>query len=210
MLPPLMKGKGAVETSTNRRLSTDLWRRVAQLFLLTSCSVLVFYAAVDKQVQKGGHGLPLHVEKAIKKCETKDRRAGPPPDFHDRERSDRFQPGTPPVLIRDARIWTGARRGTETVSGDILLKDGVIAAVITLDWDTPARLEDPVIRTALQDIQLEVIDAKGRWVTPGYIKCCLSVAYSLVLMFILGLSIFTPISAFTLHRVWQAQPTVTP
>ncbi|KAJ7448178.1 hypothetical protein FB451DRAFT_1375446 [Mycena latifolia] len=43
--------------------------------------------------------------------------------------SDRFVEGTPPVLIQNAKILTGARNGTEIVFGDILLDKGLVLGV---------------------------------------------------------------------------------
>lgn len=39
--------------------------------------------------------------------------------------SDRYA-GTSPVLLRNAKIWTGARNGTEVVYGNVLLNRGII------------------------------------------------------------------------------------
>ncbi|KAJ7866114.1 hypothetical protein B0H13DRAFT_2352696 [Mycena leptocephala] len=44
-------------------------------------------------------------------------------------RADRFVEGTSPVLIRNAKILTGARNGTEVVSGGALLEKGVVLGV---------------------------------------------------------------------------------
>lgn len=160
----------AICASVNRK-RPGVVRRVAQLFWLTVCSVLVFYIFLGTEVERSNHVLSAHVQRTIEQCKAKDRPAGPPPDFHDRDTSDRFQPGTPPVLIRNARIWTGANNGTEKVTGDILLKDGLVAAIVTLGSDSLARSKkDPTILASMQDSQLEIIDAKGRWITPGYIE----------------------------------------
>ncbi|KAJ7251954.1 hypothetical protein C8J57DRAFT_1187793 [Mycena rebaudengoi] len=72
--------------------------------------------------------------------------------------SDRFVKGTPPTLIRNAKILTGARNGTEVVYlGDLLLDKGVIQAVGYI----PARL------TALEN--LVIVDAGGKWISPGIV-----------------------------------------
>lgn len=157
--------------SEDRSRTGTVWRRLAQLFLLTTCSVFVFYANLSREPREGA--LPLQRQRTIEKCRLKERPAGPSPDFHDRETSDRFQPGSPPVLILNARIWTGARNGSETISGDILLKDGLIAAIIALDGETRESSQEDLVHTIMQDAELEVVDAKGRWVTPGYYRSLL-------------------------------------
>ncbi|KAJ7144300.1 hypothetical protein C8R44DRAFT_657766 [Mycena epipterygia] len=71
--------------------------------------------------------------------------------------SDRFVPGTRATLIRNAKILTGARNGTEVVYGDVLLDKGVVIAVGYI----PAHI-------VLPD-DLDVIDAGGKWVSPGLV-----------------------------------------
>lgn len=83
---------------------------------------------------------------------------GPPPDFHPARRlqSDRFVPGTNPVLLRNAKIWTAARNGTEIVFGDVLLDKGLIKSV-------------GYIPHGLLDSNIEIHDVQGAWVTPGLV-----------------------------------------
>ncbi|KAJ7078720.1 hypothetical protein B0H15DRAFT_1025782 [Mycena belliarum] len=71
--------------------------------------------------------------------------------------SDRFVQGTPPVLIRNAKIITGARNGTEIVFGDILLDKGLVLGVGYIP-NALARLPN-----------LQVIDAAGKWISPGIV-----------------------------------------
>ncbi|KAJ7892589.1 hypothetical protein B0H14DRAFT_3427995 [Mycena olivaceomarginata] len=76
----------------------------------------------------------------------------PPPEFtvtRLETGSDRFFQGTRPTLIKDAKILTGARNGTEVIFGDVLLDKGVIVAVGYI----PEHLLLP------QDLQ--IIDAEG-------------------------------------------------
>ncbi|KAJ7685890.1 hypothetical protein B0H17DRAFT_985428 [Mycena rosella] len=71
--------------------------------------------------------------------------------------SDRFVEGTAPVLIRNAKILTGARNGTEIVFGDILLDKGVVLGV-------------GYIPNALTQLpNLKSIDAGGKWISPGIV-----------------------------------------
>jgi hypothetical protein len=83
----------------------------------------------------------------------------PTPDFiasRAAHGSDRFVEGTSPVLIRNAKILTGARNGTEVVFGDVLLDKGVILGV-------------GYIPRALLRPNLQVIDAEGKWISPGIV-----------------------------------------
>ena len=55
--------------------------------------------------------------------------------------NDLFVPGTPPVLLTNATIWTGTGDRTEIVYGDVLLDRGLVIA----DGYIPPRLLDSVI-----------------------------------------------------------------
>ncbi|KAJ7735556.1 hypothetical protein DFH07DRAFT_1065042 [Mycena maculata] len=71
--------------------------------------------------------------------------------------SDRFVEGTPAVLIRNAKILTGARNGTEVIFGDILLDKGLVLGVGYI----------PNALTLLPN--LKVVDAGGKWISPGIV-----------------------------------------
>ncbi|KAH9943156.1 composite domain of metallo-dependent hydrolase [Epithele typhae] len=74
-----------------------------------------------------------------------------------RSKSDRFEPGTRPTLIKNITLWTGARNGTEIVYGDIFLDKGLVQGIgyipeiLYVDRDT------------------DVVDAHGGWITPGLV-----------------------------------------
>jgi hypothetical protein len=91
--------------------------------------------------------------------------AGPPQSFSTAARmeNDRFVPGTPPVLLKDASIWTGAGNGTEIVHGDVLLDRGLVVAV----GHIPPSLLDSVRQSSRTEIRVE--DLGGAWVTPGLV-----------------------------------------
>ena len=82
----------------------------------------------------------------------------PPQDFHSREESDRFEPGTNATLIRNCVIFTGKDNGTEVIHGDILLDKGVIKGL--------GKISGRVIDNTPN---LTIIDANHAWVTPGLI-----------------------------------------
>lgn len=86
--------------------------------------------------------------------------AGPPRDFAKRTQSDRWVPGTRPVLVKNAKIWTGGKNGTEVVDADVLLDKGVIKGVGRTAVSGAARYKRE---------ELLVVDARGAWVTPGYV-----------------------------------------
>ncbi|GLB37488.1 putative carbohydrate esterase family 9 protein [Lyophyllum shimeji] len=102
--------------------------------------------------------LPINAAEILRKCSLLDAQPGPPPDFHLRTQSDRFQEGTPPTLIRNATIWTGRVSGHETVVGDLLLDKGIIKAVGNIAQSTLDAYDD-----------LVVVDVKGAWVSPGIV-----------------------------------------
>ena len=89
--------------------------------------------------------------------------AGPPETCDRRKESDRFVPGTTPVLLRNAQIWTGARNGTEIVYGDVLLDKGLVVAV----GHIPQSLLEIVRLSVATEIIVE--DLGGAWVTPGLV-----------------------------------------
>ncbi|TFK25671.1 amidohydrolase [Coprinopsis marcescibilis] len=80
--------------------------------------------------------------------------------FRRRSTSDRFEPGTKPVLIRNGKIWTGRKNGTEVIYGDLLLDKGIIKGIGTLD--TAA-----LVNTLGEN--LVVLDADKAWITPGIV-----------------------------------------
>lgn len=84
---------------------------------------------------------------------------GPSEDFYRRSQSDRFVPGTKPVLLKGAKIWTGAKNGTQVFTGDILLDKGLIKSV--------GNLGSASLKAYGSD--LIVVDVKGAWVTPGIV-----------------------------------------
>ncbi|KAJ7183115.1 hypothetical protein C8R46DRAFT_1158955 [Mycena filopes] len=95
--------------------------------------------------------LPPHSEAILARCRALDVTPTPPPSFHLRTQSDRFQPGTRAVLVKNATIWTGRVDGLEILKGIIVAVGAVKQALLDLyDHDT--------------------VDAQqGAWVTPGIV-----------------------------------------
>lgn len=97
------------------------------------------------------------------KCNAIRAPAGPPPTYDPSTRidkgSDRHVAGTPPTLLRNAKILTGARNGTEIVFGDVLLDKGVVVAV---GYIRPSLLDN-------LNSDLTVVDVQGKWISPGLV-----------------------------------------
>ncbi|KXN85384.1 hypothetical protein AN958_11484 [Leucoagaricus sp. SymC.cos] len=109
--------------------------------------------------QKDYSQAPPHIQPVIAKCLSLRQEPCPPPDFWGRSCSDRYEPGTRPVFIKGGRIWTGRNNGTQVIHGDILMDKGIIKSIGRLGWmDLDAYGGD-----------LQVVDAKGAWVTPGLV-----------------------------------------
>ena len=134
---------------------------------------LVFCALVAHTVYFSGDRSSVpNITKAdravlLSKCANIHTPAGPPPSFNAakrlREGSDRWVPSTPPTLLRNAKIWTGARNGTEVVYGDVLLDKGLIVAVGYI----PPNLLAGAKATGGGDVK--VLDVAGKWITPGLV-----------------------------------------
>ncbi|KAJ7454819.1 hypothetical protein FB451DRAFT_1517602, partial [Mycena latifolia] len=101
--------------------------------------------------------LPLHAERTHARCRALDAKPAPPPSFNLRTKSDRFQPGTRAVLLKNATIWTGRVDGLEILKGDVFMTGGIIVAV-------------GAVEKSLLDLhEHDTLDAKGAWVTPGIV-----------------------------------------
>jgi len=97
----------------------------------------------------------LNAQHILGQCAALRATPGPPENFLARETSDRFEPGTKPTLIKNAKLWTGARNGSEIVYGDLYMDHGIVKAIGYIPRALYAK--DDVV----------VIDADGAWVTPG-------------------------------------------
>lgn len=102
---------------------------------------------------------PKNAAAIISRCRKLTAQAGTPAGFHHRTHSDRFEKETRPILIRNAKIWTGNKNGTEVIHADILLDKGIIKSI--------GHLRGVSIETYGKE--LAIVDAKGAWVTPGLI-----------------------------------------
>ncbi|GLB34476.1 putative carbohydrate esterase family 9 protein [Lyophyllum shimeji] len=106
------------------------------------------------------------IDRVVTRCESITTPAGPPSSYSPSSRvergSDRYVEGTAPVLIKNARIWTGANNGTEAVYGDILLDKGLVMALGHIPRET-------LIKVKAANAVIETFDVQGKWVTPGLV-----------------------------------------
>ncbi|KAI0085136.1 carbohydrate esterase family 9 protein [Irpex rosettiformis] len=96
---------------------------------------------------------------AVSRCAHLHDKPGPPPNFSKRTQSDRYVPGTKPVLLKNAKIWSGEKNGTEVLYADVLLDKGIIKGIGRTSLKLVKGLKE----------EYEVIDARNAWVTPGIV-----------------------------------------
>ncbi|KAI0677231.1 composite domain of metallo-dependent hydrolase [Trametes maxima] len=126
----------------------------AALTLYVSCVPLL---SASFQRTQDAQRVPLAAQNILRQCAGLRAIPGPAADFLDRERSDRYEPGTRPTLIKNATLWTGARNGSEIVYGDILLDKGLVRGI------------GYIPEALYADGDTDVVDAHGGWVTPGLV-----------------------------------------
>ena len=96
---------------------------------------------------------------SLAKCDAIAAPVGPPANFHERKRSERAEADLQDVVIRNATLWTGNDDGNEVLhERDVLLSQGIIKRI--------AHTKD---NEFLADAKVKVVDAAGRWVTPGLV-----------------------------------------
>ncbi|KAF5364694.1 hypothetical protein D9758_005624 [Tetrapyrgos nigripes] len=124
-------------------------------------------------LSKGSLGVKnIHHQTLLSVCKALRIPAGRPASFDTSTRipsgSDRFATGTAPVFIRDAKILTGLGNAnyTDIVYGDVLMDKGVIVRIGTIPEET---LNEVKKRNKESGLELVVVDAVGKWVTPGLV-----------------------------------------
>lgn len=105
--------------------------------------------------------VPIHAENILARCRALDTVPGPSSYFYSRANSDRYVPGTRATLVLNARIWTGGQNGTEIIEGHVYFDKGIFKGVGNLDVNAVKMLHS--------EDHLNIIDAKGAWVTPGIV-----------------------------------------
>lgn len=114
--------------SSPRRPSKPVWPVLAA-FILAALYFSVDLPLLSVRNPRPDVRVPLHAADTLAKCRSLSVKPGPPSGFSNRTQSDRHEPGTNPVLIRNASIWTGLDDGGDVVHGDILLQNGLIKSV---------------------------------------------------------------------------------
>ncbi|KAJ1573311.1 hypothetical protein NDA11_005014 [Ustilago hordei] len=100
---------------------------------------------------------------SLAKCDAIKAPAGPPAEFHKRTRSERAEAGLQDVVIHNATLWTGKDGGNEVLhERDVLLSQGIIKSVAHTK-------DNKFLSHAGGADKFKVIDAAGRWVTPGLV-----------------------------------------
>ena len=106
------------------------------------------------------------IKQGLERCE--EVRSMPPDTSNfakDRTMSDRYEPGTRPVLLNNGTLWTGDDNGEQVIcGGSILLKNGIIWK-IGKHKDVIKEME----AEGLRDDEIETVELSGKWVTPGIV-----------------------------------------
>lgn len=153
------------------RLKRMSYNFLVLLSLLVAVSYIYTYPFAK---EKPAFRVPAHIQETLARCRALSTLPGPPPSYHSRVRSDRFVEGTKNVLLRNATVWTGekvpvkaganGRDGPEVrvVRGDVWMSGGIVRGV----WahGQGDGLQD-LIKSGEKNV--EVVDAGGKWVTPG-------------------------------------------
>ena len=162
-----------------------------KFLVLSSFVSLSFFGYWLSYFPEWNHGpqIPLHAAEIQARCRALNTKPGPPADFYNRTVSDRFADGTKHVWIRNATIWTGRLQGLETIKGDVFLMNGIIKVVGHVDLQSMG-LDD-------RD-KVEILDAHGAYVTPGYVFCHL-------LPFLSGLNSFAHIESLIFIHIWALE-----
>ncbi|KAF9233435.1 hypothetical protein BU15DRAFT_53885 [Melanogaster broomeanus] len=138
------------------RSSKRVWPTILAALVLTALYLSTELAFLQLDSHQSHVNVPPHAPETLAKCRSLNLKPAPYLTSSGRSHSDRYEPGTEPVLIRNASIWTGLQNGLDVVHGDILLEQGLIKAVGNLD-------------ALVNKGDVVEVDAKGAWVTPGIV-----------------------------------------
>jgi len=143
-------------------------RAIALLTCLSISALLLYYSQLLRNQfstvilsHKHRKFKPKNAHEILARCKALKVHAEPPEGFSERARSDRFEDGTAPVLIKNARLWTGGKNGTEVIEGDMLLDKGIIKSI--------GHLHVASVALAAYGSSLRVVDTNGSWITPGLV-----------------------------------------
>lgn len=132
-------------------------------FLLVLAPLILYFLCTNLLLQLHQIHSPRPIQnlyslEVIGRCRALNVKPTPPNDFYTRKQSDRFAPGTSAALIKNATIWTGGDNGKDVLQGDVLLDGGIIRWI---GQDLASTVE-------LEGLNVDILDAKGRWLTPGF------------------------------------------
>lgn len=139
---------------------------IVALFMLFGVAVLALYTRrFEFPSPTPSEPLPGFVLQGIKQCEYIKR--GPPSFEHataDRKKSDRHVPGTRPVYLKNATLWTGEDDGNEVIHGaGVWLQDGVIRRIGKGDDE----FQELIAATGKS--KFDEVELHGAWLTPGIV-----------------------------------------
>ncbi|KAF5358954.1 hypothetical protein D9758_004746 [Tetrapyrgos nigripes] len=140
---------------------------ILSLAIVTYSSFNPFWEFYTQHSLQFASPLPLQPENAaeiLSRCQSLRTAAGPlsPATFRERTISDRFDPEmnhNTSYLIKNATIWTGEKNGTNVINGSLWLANGI---VMSMGENLPRDLME-------KEENLTVVEAEGRWVTPGLV-----------------------------------------
>lgn len=156
--------KGIFYRASSATPTSSRFKTVLLSSLLTAASLGAFYLLAFPFPTPTPTPVPRHVARGLNLCKSHDKVYGPSSDFADRKTSDRFVPGTKPVLLTNATIWTGGEDGHEVIAGgEILLDQGIVKFV-------GQKAEAGLLEALKEYVH---VDVKGQWVTPGIVSCFL-------------------------------------
>ncbi|GLB33967.1 putative amidohydrolase [Lyophyllum shimeji] len=145
--------------STRRKATPKivLLLAVASALALWASTSTLFWARLEaaSRIQN----VPINAQEILAQCISLRAIPGPPQDFHSREVSDRYEPGTNATLIKNAMIFTGEKNGSVVIHGNIFLDKGIVKSI--------GKVPQYVLDRAGPNVT--VLDAKGAWVTPGLV-----------------------------------------
>ena len=132
---------------TGPRRKSSSRRALLGLFVLLATSSTLYNLSSIRHADSSYSApvVPLDAQSILAKCRSLQLKPGPPADFYSRAQSDRYQPGTGPVLIQNAKIWTGEVGGSEVLRGDVLLDKGIIKTIGHVSNDILGKYADIAI-----------------------------------------------------------------
>lgn len=128
---------------------------LATLVIWASTSTSILFAGFRTSSSPSVQNIPINAQDILARCTSLKTPPGPSPEFHSREVSDRFEPGTNATFIKNAIIFTGEKSGNVVIRGNILLDKGIVKSIGQI----------PRYLNTIPNVT--VVDAKGAWVTPG-------------------------------------------